>query len=154
MSRDKSENNQLIKRIEIIRQHYDLSQYAMSKQIKITPSFYSYILNGKSGVGITVIAGIAINFPEINLRWLLTGEGEMLGNRGAGPEQAVANAAGGPHDQRENPAMVIASGQQASEPPPGPDAEQIMRLLATLTESEQGSIKTILQAIVGMVKKG
>ena len=144
----------ILKRLELVRQHYDLSQYAISKRMKITPSYYSGLMNGATGVGLSIIIGLALSFPEINLRWLLTGEGEMLGNRGAGPEQAVANAAGGPHDQRENPAMVIASGQQASEPPPGPDAEQIMRLLATLTESEQGSIKTILQAIVGMVKKG
>lgn len=143
MSSQLYSNTNIIQRVELIRKYLKFNQAMFSKYLSISQGFYSDMLRGGSGISARVIIGIAINFPEINLRWLLTGEGEMLESRGEGPV-----------DQPGIPPKLADSGQLASEPPPGPDAEQIMRLLATLTESEQGSIKTILQAIVGMVKKG
>ena len=38
---------------------------------------YSYSV-GRRACGVVILQKIAEKFPEINLRWLLTGQGEML----------------------------------------------------------------------------
>ncbi len=55
---------------------------------------------------------------------------------------------------RDEQAAAIVD-QQASSPPAiaVSAADQILRLLEGVPEAEQGSIKTILQAIVGLIKK-
>ena len=35
------------------------------------------VINGKKGIGATIIINIALVYKNFNLRWLLTGEGEM-----------------------------------------------------------------------------
>lgn len=95
-----------------------------------------------------MIVGIAENFAEINLRWLLTGEGEMLdGKETARRETGLLSGT------NEQAAAIVE--QQASIPPAiaGSAADQIIQLLEGVPEAEQGSIKTILQAIVGLIKK-
>ena len=46
--------------------------------LNVSHSFVSQILSGKRNPGHELIVTIATKLPEINLRWLLTGEGEMF----------------------------------------------------------------------------
>ena len=55
------------------RQHVQFAN-----KIGITNSFLSDVLNLKSGASFGLISGIADNFSQININWLLTGKGEMV----------------------------------------------------------------------------
>lgn len=48
-----------------------------SKKIDISRQTLYYILNKDAKPGFEVINGMAINLPWLNLRWLITGEGNM-----------------------------------------------------------------------------
>ncbi len=63
--------------MEKIRQEKELSQNAFSKKIGISPSYYSDLKKGQVGPSFWMLYGIANAFPDLNLRWLLTGEGPM-----------------------------------------------------------------------------
>lgn len=47
-----------------------------ANKINISPSFLSDVFNCKSGPSFSLISGIAENFEDVNINWLLTGEGE------------------------------------------------------------------------------
>jgi len=49
-----------------------------AKKIGVSPSYFSEVINLKSGPSFKLLFGIAKEFPGINVKWLLTGEGEML----------------------------------------------------------------------------
>jgi phage repressor protein C with HTH and peptisase S24 domain len=53
-------------------------QTKFAKVIGISHGFLSDIMNMKSGPSAELFSGIATNFPEANIRWLLTGEGTPL----------------------------------------------------------------------------
>jgi transcriptional regulator with XRE-family HTH domain len=48
-----------------------------SKKIDVSRQTLYYILSKDAKPGFEVIHGIAMNFPWLNLRWLITGEGTM-----------------------------------------------------------------------------
>lgn len=55
-----------------------ISQNAFAQDIKVTKGFLNDILNGKKGIGAKLIINTAKAYPQLNIRWLLLGEGEML----------------------------------------------------------------------------
>lgn len=64
-------------RIRELMNVYHLTQVAMSARIGIDQANLSGILNGKRPCGRGVLDKILLAFPEINDKWLLSGEGEM-----------------------------------------------------------------------------
>ncbi|ALG67904.1 helix-turn-helix domain-containing protein [Beggiatoa leptomitoformis] len=65
-------------RIKEIRLSKKLNQKRFSEITNVSRSYISEIESEKSKVSIDVAVGIATHFPDINLNWLLTGDGNIL----------------------------------------------------------------------------
>jgi transcriptional regulator with XRE-family HTH domain len=65
-------------RLDKIREYYNLNQSNFSKKLGIKPSYYTNLKKGISGPSIIIVINIAFHFKQVDLFWLLTGEGEML----------------------------------------------------------------------------
>ncbi len=71
-----------------IKQYMDyksISAGELSSLIDVQRSNISHILNGRNKPGASFIEKLLINFPDLNARWLFTGEGDMI----VGEETAV-----------------------------------------------------------------
>jgi len=56
----------------------DFSQITFAQSISISRTHLNDILNGRKGVGGLMLANIAKAYKQLNIRWLLTGEGDMF----------------------------------------------------------------------------
>ena len=65
-------------RIQQFIDHKRLSPGDLAVKIEVQRSNISHILNGRNKPGAVFIEKFLLAFPDINARWLLTGEGEML----------------------------------------------------------------------------
>ncbi len=71
-------------RIASVRGHLKLSQAEFSRKIAVSRSYLSEVENEKGKPSIEMVVGIATRFPEVNLDWLLTGEGVLQLESGDG----------------------------------------------------------------------
>jgi len=55
-----------------------ISAGELSSILGVQRSNISHILNGRNKPGATFIEKLLLNFPDLNARWLFTGEGKML----------------------------------------------------------------------------
>jgi transcriptional regulator with XRE-family HTH domain len=63
-----------------IKQYMDyksISAGELSSRVDVQRSNISHILNGRNKPGASFIEKLLIAFPDLNARWLFTGEGEM-----------------------------------------------------------------------------
>lgn len=58
-----------------------MKQKEFSEDIGVPRSSLSEILSGKRCPNIDVIVGISTRFKDINIEWVLTGDGEMVKNK-------------------------------------------------------------------------
>lgn len=65
-------------RIIAVRKNKQLNQKEFSEIVKIARSTLSEVENGKNRPSTDLIVGIANSFKDINIDWVLTGNGEML----------------------------------------------------------------------------
>ena len=66
-----------------IKQYMDyksVSAGELSSLLDVQRSNISHILNGRNKPGASFIEKLLVNFPDLNARWLLTGDGEMVAN--------------------------------------------------------------------------
>lgn len=83
MANNDERNEGLIARFDEIREVlFNGFNRAFAEKTGIHPNTMSGMCNGSSPIGITNILKVLNNIPEINARWLMTGEGKML-NEGA-----------------------------------------------------------------------
>lgn len=71
-----------------IKQYMDyksISAGELSSRLDVQRSNISHILNGRNKPGASFIERLLISFPDLNARWLFTGEEEMIGNATAAP---------------------------------------------------------------------
>ena len=64
-----------------IRKYMDfksISAGELSVALEVQRSNISHILNGRNKPGAAFIEKLLITYPDLNARWLLTGEGEMI----------------------------------------------------------------------------
>jgi transcriptional regulator with XRE-family HTH domain len=64
-------------RITLVRNSKYMKQKEFSELINVPRSSLSEIESGKRNANVDVIVGISTHFKDINVDWLLTGEGEM-----------------------------------------------------------------------------
>lgn len=80
---------EFIKRLEVLFDHYSLSAASFSDKIGIQRSGISHLLSGRNKPSLDFVMKIIATFPEVDLYWLLTGEGNLIksddGNRIARP---------------------------------------------------------------------
>ena len=55
-----------------------ISAGELATQLEVQRSNISHVLNGRNMPGAAFIEKLLLSFPDINARWLLTGNGEML----------------------------------------------------------------------------
>lgn len=65
-------------RLKLIAEENDLSLRKLSLSIGKTPGYLSASINKGTEVGSDALSQILINYPEYNIIWVLTGEGEKL----------------------------------------------------------------------------
>lgn len=68
-----------IGRLEELLRHFSLSPSALADQLGVQRSGISHLLSGRNKPGLDFILKLSEAFPELNLYWLLRGEGDMLG---------------------------------------------------------------------------
>lgn len=72
------EKNEGIERILQIMKHYNLSQRQFALKIDMNPQTLNSMIIRNYEIRITIIADILKAFPEINIEWLVLGEGDMI----------------------------------------------------------------------------
>lgn len=72
------ENTVLQRVIELFNSRYESNVSRMSKAISVNPATLAYQLNGKRSISLDTITAIANVNPDISLRWLLLGTGNMV----------------------------------------------------------------------------
>lgn len=71
-------NKKIIHRIDQIRKHYGLSYNAFDNLFGFSNGYIGGQIRNEKTVGSDVIEKISCYFTDINLKWFLTGEGEMI----------------------------------------------------------------------------
>ena len=67
--------------------HFNVSENSLASRLGISQTtINSALKDGKDSVSSKILAGIRENFEEINIDWVLTGEGEMLKAETEAPE--------------------------------------------------------------------
>jgi len=65
-------------RLVRILKHLNLSSAAFADRLGVQRSSISHILSGRNKPGFDFISKLALEFPEINIEWFVTGKGNML----------------------------------------------------------------------------
>lgn len=95
--------DQIGERIRTLRQKLGLSQRQMSNTLDVSAGYLSDIENAKTKVNASVLVAIAISFPDVSTRWLLTGTGlERLATKRASEKNRLLV------EQRENSLDLVA----------------------------------------------
>ncbi len=68
-------------RIRKFMDYKSITPVELADQIGVQRSNVSHILNGRNKPGSAFLEKFLLAFPEISARWLLTGEGEMIGRK-------------------------------------------------------------------------
>ncbi|WP_375324401.1 helix-turn-helix domain-containing protein [Flagellimonas sp. GZD32] len=70
----------IIDRVKQVIEHYGLSVSAFADEIGVQRSSMSHLLNGRNKPSLDFVMKLADSYPEVNLYWLLKGEGDFLSN--------------------------------------------------------------------------
>lgn len=63
-------------------EYRDISAGELASVLEVQRSNISHVLNGRNMPGAAFIEKLLVNFPDLNARWLITGEGEMVSDEG------------------------------------------------------------------------
>jgi len=64
-------------RVKQLLNHYGLTAAEFAERLNIQKSSISHLLSGRNKPSFSFISKLAKNFPEINLHWFITGEGDI-----------------------------------------------------------------------------
>jgi len=70
-------DQQIGKRLNAFRIDLGISQISLSEILEVRQGYLNQVIHGKKGISAKVIINITRAYKDLNLRWLLTGEGEM-----------------------------------------------------------------------------
>lgn len=68
-----------VNRLEFILEHFELSASAFADKIGVQRSSLSHILSGRNKASLDFILKINDTFPELNIEWLIKGNGSFSG---------------------------------------------------------------------------
>ena len=71
-------NSDFIKRLEILLEYYSLSASGFADKIGVQRSSLSHLLSGRNKPSLDFIMKITEVFAEVDLYWILNGEGKLL----------------------------------------------------------------------------
>lgn len=72
-----TKEQQVGERLNTFRIELGLTQTAFAQTVGIKQGYLNQVIKGHRGISATIIQNIATAYKTLNLRWLLTGEGEM-----------------------------------------------------------------------------
>ena len=119
-------------RVQELVDHSGLSQKEFAQRLEINPAIISHILSGRNKPSLSVIQAITNVFTDVNLHYLLRGEGRLFRQPASftpPPDQAVSAAGGADLQQLEGVRQVA--------PPGGAPLPQ-----ASQAESQTGASST------------
>nr|WP_318308354.1 helix-turn-helix transcriptional regulator [Muricauda sp. DH64] len=90
-------NKEIVARIETIIDYLELSVSAFADEIGVQRSSISHLLNGRNKPSLDFIMKLVHAYPEVDLYWLLKGEGSF-------PKQQVADIEEEVLEQKKEPA--------------------------------------------------
>jgi len=67
----------IIKRVETIMTHYELSAASFADKIDVKRASISHLLNGRNKPSLEFINKVVVAYPEVNLYWILYGDGSF-----------------------------------------------------------------------------
>ena len=70
--------DKIIERIAWLMTHYGLSKAQFARKIDFQSSALSHIFSGRNKPSLSMVSAIARHFPQVNMDWLIAGEGEAL----------------------------------------------------------------------------
>lgn len=70
-----------LKRLELVIQYYELSASTLADKIGVQRSSISHLLTGRNKPSLEFVLKVVHAFPEVNLYWLLQGEGNFPSNK-------------------------------------------------------------------------
>ncbi|WP_158963130.1 helix-turn-helix transcriptional regulator [Myroides fluvii] len=70
-----------VNRLEFLLEHFELSASAFADKIGVQRSSLSHILSGRNKASLDFILKINDTFSELNLEWLIKGEGSFSGEK-------------------------------------------------------------------------
>ncbi|UMY65355.1 MULTISPECIES: helix-turn-helix domain-containing protein [unclassified Flavobacterium] len=73
-----SQDPDFVARLATLMAHYHLSASALADAIGVQRSGISHLVSGRNKPGLDFILKLSERFPEVNLYWLLKGEGPFL----------------------------------------------------------------------------
>ena len=82
----------MINRLRQIASHYSLSPAAFADQVGVSRPVISHIFSERNKPSLEVIQKIGLAFPELDLTWLLYGDGQMLKTMAKEVERSDAKA--------------------------------------------------------------
>ncbi len=65
-------------RIKEIMEYKQLTSSQFADAVEVPRAVISHVLSGRNNPSLEVVTKIVSSFPEININWMLLGEGEML----------------------------------------------------------------------------
>jgi transcriptional regulator with XRE-family HTH domain len=69
-------------RIVKIYESLQINQAEFARRISVSSQTLNNQVKGKNGLSITTLELIAKSYPDLNIRWLVSGEGNMWDNKG------------------------------------------------------------------------
>lgn len=67
-----------IDRILEVIDYYDLKKSSLERELGIGNGYFGKMANKKGDVGCSIIEKLFYKFPEISLKWLISGQGNMF----------------------------------------------------------------------------
>ncbi|MBQ8455609.1 MAG: helix-turn-helix transcriptional regulator [Bacteroidaceae bacterium] len=92
-------------RIRALMNHMGMSQKNFAEEICISPGTLSSIFSGRNKPTLNILNNIHERFPEVNMDWLMSGNGEMFGS--AAPVSPAADAGETGSHAMQNPASGL-----------------------------------------------
>lgn len=81
-------------RIKSYMDYKGISAGELSLSLDVQRSNISHILNGRNMPGAAFIEKLLLKYPDLDARWLLTGEGEMILNNSENAKSIISAAVG------------------------------------------------------------
>lgn len=107
----------MVDRINLILKAKNLTSRQFAEEIGIQPSGMSHILSGRNRPSLDFVMKVVNRYPEIDLRWLTFGEGQMYNTSVSNPTNKVnVSPANGPSEPTVQPDLFSMMELESVEP--------------------------------------
>ena len=80
-----------IERIAIYLQFKSINPHSFERKIHLSNGYFAKQLRNLGSIGTDILLKIHVQYPDLNLLWVLTGEGEMISSGESSASQSIVN---------------------------------------------------------------